>query len=188
MLEGTWRNDDLHPFPRWASALSNPHHVCILANLLYSYRTLSAVNLCWNHSCSQLETHIPLRKRNQDQEIPPKQWEAPSFPLSFPSAKSLSTRRTSRHCYPSEFLVLKLLATHPTLRIYRRKQVNDSWRACVNAPQKCTSLSLTSLFRRTLKSLFQRTLKSLFQIRLQSLFQNTLTRLDSCITRFVFHF
>ena len=92
MLVGIWRNDDLHLFPRWASALGSPHHACILATLLSFHRILSVVSLWWNHFCLNWEPLIKsfLKEIGTKRTLPP---PGSSLPLSSPS------RRPSRHWY-----------------------------------------------------------------------------------------
>jgi hypothetical protein len=57
-------------------------------------------------------------------------------PLSSPSAETLSSRQPSRHYYSNEILILKLVAMHLAMHIYRRRQVSYPLCGGVNAPKK----------------------------------------------------
>ena len=95
MLVGIWRNDDLHLFPWWTSALGSPHHACILATLLSFHRILSVVSVLWITFALNWEPLIKsfLKEIGTKRTLPP---NGCSLPLS-----SLSGW-PSRHWYCNE--------------------------------------------------------------------------------------
>jgi hypothetical protein len=92
MLAGIWRNDDLHLFPWWTSALGSPHHACILATLLSFHYILSVMPLWWNHFCSQLETsHKKLPKKIWTKRTLPTPDSSLPFPLRLDDPLDIGT-------------------------------------------------------------------------------------------------
>ena len=95
MLAYISRNDDLHLFPWWTSALDSPHHACILATLLSVYRILSGCLFGEITFALNWEPLIKsfLKELGTKRTLPP---NGCSLPLFSPS------RRPSRHWYCNE--------------------------------------------------------------------------------------